>query len=596
MTCVGRGRGYITFNALPVGRRVAPLGEQYAAARLCAALAALPAPWVVLANCCASGAGTPPWARFIALHPGKGIALVDTESPEAAVAPLEDFLSRTELPALRAGAPPIVPVAVGGGEIGAVADMLDVALAPMSGMIANPNWQDGTVDLLLTAPDLMLAPVHHAAPAHPSHPVEFPGKPLWRIGTLRPDSALVDWPPRRRGWLFPTAMSLFLVAAGGNAIWDGRAPPFFAAAMRPSTATVPHRTVDALARAVLLPRIAVTRPATMPTLSQLTVLPPKLATPPPPAPPFWTVMIPQPKPVAPDAHATPDQPPPLTLRPKIASTRSPATVLPSAGGPAQSRGGGASITWYDRAATTVSNAGLAALVAPAAREDNLISANLGTAHLASGTTATLDFYGDGLVNIATSSQALARAIDPSTGKPLGAAVGNTRTLKAASGSVFVTANVAANVVDDVVNTSGIVQARSASEQNGQIVLNGGPSGSGDMVQVAVAKNPSANSSGEKTPVSGGAPENQGVVYTTTTVTVAQDVIAEANSTATSIGGTVTGAVVQGATDANAITASAGTAVAAAPSTVTHVSAIGSTLTNTMSSLAKPVTSLVPALR
>ncbi|MDE2166664.1 MAG: hypothetical protein KGJ66_10055 [Alphaproteobacteria bacterium] len=157
------------FNGI-TGRRVAPLAERRVALRLREALAALPAPWVVLANRRPSGADGPPWVRFLALHPDQGIALVDTGSPEAAVAPLEDFLARTGFPALRAGALPIVPVAVGAGEIGVVGDLLAAALAPVQGTIGNPNWCEAVVELLLAAPDLMLVQLRRA-PSAERHPI-----------------------------------------------------------------------------------------------------------------------------------------------------------------------------------------------------------------------------------------------------------------------------------------------------------------------------------------------------------------------------------------------------------------------------------------
>src|SRR5487761_1010837 len=112
------------FRGFSGHQRVAPLAERRVAAQLREALAALPAPWVVLANRRVSGADGPPWVRVLALHPAKGIALVDTSAAEAATAPLEDFLARTGFPALQPGALPVVPVAIGPDEIATVADLM----------------------------------------------------------------------------------------------------------------------------------------------------------------------------------------------------------------------------------------------------------------------------------------------------------------------------------------------------------------------------------------------------------------------------------------------------------------------------------------
>lgn len=151
------------FRGFSGPQRVAPLAERRVAAQLREALGTLPAPWVVLANRRASGADGPPWVRFVALHPAKGIALVDTAAAEAALAPLEDFLARTGFPALQPGALPIVPVAIGPGEIGAVADIMDSAFPQGQPAIGNPNWCDAVVELLLSAPDLMLSPLRRSA-------------------------------------------------------------------------------------------------------------------------------------------------------------------------------------------------------------------------------------------------------------------------------------------------------------------------------------------------------------------------------------------------------------------------------------------------
>src|SRR5579883_2768218 len=125
------------FSRFSGGRRVAPLAERRVAAQLREALAALTAPWIVLANRRASGADGPPWVRFIALHPAKGIALVDTSAAEAAIAPLEDFLARTGFPALQPGALPIVPVAIGPDEIGTVAEIVESVFAQAQPSIGN---------------------------------------------------------------------------------------------------------------------------------------------------------------------------------------------------------------------------------------------------------------------------------------------------------------------------------------------------------------------------------------------------------------------------------------------------------------------------
>ena len=119
---------------------------------------------------------------------------------------------------------------------------------------------------------------------------------------------------------------------------------------------------------------------------------------------------------------------------------------------------------------SVGEAGLAALVAPSVRNDGLINGRLGTVILAGVPTFTVDFQGDGLVQFAATSSVGA--------VPDGAAalVQNTGTIRAGGGSVLLTAAAAAGVVDDVINTSGLIEARGVSVDAGTIVLAGGPSG------------------------------------------------------------------------------------------------------------------------
>lgn len=188
------------FRGFSGHQRVAPLAERRVAAQLREALAALPAPWVVLANRRVSGADGPPWVRFLALHPAKGIALVDTSAAEAATAPLEDFLARTGFPALQPGALPVVPVAIGPDEIATVADVLESVFAEAQPSIGNPNWCDAVVELLLAAPDLMLSPLHrsgHRPAATPSHaePSLHPAPQPARAEPSRPAAAAAPRAP-----------------------------------------------------------------------------------------------------------------------------------------------------------------------------------------------------------------------------------------------------------------------------------------------------------------------------------------------------------------------------------------------------------------
>ncbi|HTY66930.1 MAG TPA: filamentous hemagglutinin N-terminal domain-containing protein, partial [Alphaproteobacteria bacterium] len=129
---------------------------------------------------------------------------------------------------------------------------------------------------------------------------------------------------------------------------------------------------------------------------------------------------------------------------------------------------------------TIGSAGLAAFVAPGVANNGIIQARLGKVQLASGNTYTLDLNGDGLVQLAVSDKVLQQAMGPD-GKPLSAAVVNSGQILADGGSVYLTANVAKNVVNNVIDMSGVIEARAATVAGGDIILSGGDGG-----QVAVS--------------------------------------------------------------------------------------------------------------
>lgn len=111
---------------------------------------------------------------------------------------------------------------------------------------------------------------------------------------------------------------------------------------------------------------------------------------------------------------------------------------------------------------TVSEDGLAALVAPTVRNSGVISARLGSIALAAGDTFTVDLYGDHLINFA-----LPTATAPTR------SVTQNGSLIADSGRVLLTTDAAAGIVHGVVNMSGTIQANAAAQlSSGSIVLSG----------------------------------------------------------------------------------------------------------------------------
>ena len=128
---------------------------------------------------------------------------------------------------------------------------------------------------------------------------------------------------------------------------------------------------------------------------------------------------------------------------------------------------------------TAANSGYAVLAGSRVENKGLIQANLGTVALGSGQALTMSFSGDKLISflvptasgVATGSSIGAGSVD------LGIMNDSTGKLIADGGRVLVTAGVAANTAAGTINVKGLVQARSASNQNGEIVLDAGLDGS-----------------------------------------------------------------------------------------------------------------------
>ncbi|MDQ6216762.1 two-partner secretion domain-containing protein, partial [Achromobacter insolitus] len=124
---------------------------------------------------------------------------------------------------------------------------------------------------------------------------------------------------------------------------------------------------------------------------------------------------------------------------------------------------------------SIKDSGLAALVAPAVRNSGVIEAKLGRVALAGAKTVTVDFHGDGLLSFDATS-AVADLPKDADGKPVSALVANNGVIRADGGTVLMTARAVKGVIDNVVNTDGIVSAKSVGTQNGKIVLSGGDAG------------------------------------------------------------------------------------------------------------------------
>lgn len=111
---------------------------------------------------------------------------------------------------------------------------------------------------------------------------------------------------------------------------------------------------------------------------------------------------------------------------------------------------------------SVSEGGMAAFVAPHVENNGVIHARLGRIALAAEqSVATVDLYGDGLVEI---------ALDDAKAQALSAV--NTGQLIAEGGVIAMTSGDAETLVDSVINLGGMANASSVSQKGGKIIIGG----------------------------------------------------------------------------------------------------------------------------
>ncbi|MEI7712471.1 MAG: filamentous hemagglutinin N-terminal domain-containing protein, partial [Rhodospirillales bacterium] len=130
------------------------------------------------------------------------------------------------------------------------------------------------------------------------------------------------------------------------------------------------------------------------------------------------------------------------------------------------RGGNPNAQVVNQGTITIAGAGLAALVAPAVRNSGTINAKMGNVVLAGGQAVTLDMYGDGLVSVNVTKQ-VTQAPDGVT-----SLVTNDGTIRAAGGTVQLTAAAADGVVQNLVTAGGKISARSMGEKTGTVSIAG----------------------------------------------------------------------------------------------------------------------------
>jgi filamentous hemagglutinin family protein len=146
----------------------------------------------------------------------------------------------------------------------------------------------------------------------------------------------------------------------------------------------------------------------------------------------------------------------------------------------------------NRGDISASDGGLVAFVAPGLANSGTITVNFGAVALASGDTFTFDLFGDSLINLTASASEIGQ-LTAADGTALAAQIVQDGLIDAGGGKVTLSVQSASALVDNSINMSGVIQARTVSERGGTIVLSGGETGT---VLVSGTLDAAGNNSGE----------------------------------------------------------------------------------------------------
>ena len=136
---------------------------------------------------------------------------------------------------------------------------------------------------------------------------------------------------------------------------------------------------------------------------------------------------------------------------------------------------------------TAKDAGLVGFVAPRVENNGVIVANLGRVHLASGDKATVDLYGDGLMEVEVSDGVQEQIVK------------NTGTIESNGGKIALTAAAGREIVHGLIQVEGTLKAQSVGVRNGEIII--GAAGS-NAVKGNVSTNKGLKSGASKVDITG----------------------------------------------------------------------------------------------
>ena len=133
-------------------------------------------------------------------------------------------------------------------------------------------------------------------------------------------------------------------------------------------------------------------------------------------------------------------------------------------GSSTSAGAASAASVINQGSITAAAGGSVALLGGQVSNQGTITARLGTVALAAGSAMTLDFHGNKLMSVQVDRGAV------------GALAENRQLIQADGGTVIMTAAARDALLNTVVNNTGVIEARTIQDQDGEIKLLGSPNG------------------------------------------------------------------------------------------------------------------------
>jgi len=111
----------------------------------------------------------------------------------------------------------------------------------------------------------------------------------------------------------------------------------------------------------------------------------------------------------------------------------------------------------------------AELIAPSVNKKGMVVAKLGAVRMVSGEIATVDFVGNDLILFTVSKPVEGKVLDKD-GNLIDDRISNAVSLKAKGGQAILTARNASNIIKNVINMEGIIEANTVTKKNECIFL------------------------------------------------------------------------------------------------------------------------------